>query len=98
MPESNWVKVEDLALNDEIRFKQEIWDPDKNKWTGRSRTIQGRIASLWFTSFDRGDFLHNQLLRSRQGHVLLAKVGKQLERDRSSHPEANAPASKPNEE
>jgi hypothetical protein len=46
MPEPKWVKAEDLVLNDEIRFEQEIWDTDKNKWTGRSRQIQGRIVNL----------------------------------------------------
>jgi len=46
MAESKLVKAEDLALNEEIRFKQEIWDTDKNKWTGRSRQIQGLIVKL----------------------------------------------------
>ncbi len=46
MPESKWVKAEDLALGDEIRFMQKIWDVKKEAWTGESRQIQGYIVKL----------------------------------------------------
>jgi hypothetical protein len=46
MPESNWVKAEDLELGDEIRFMQKIWDVKKEDWTGESRQIQGHIVKL----------------------------------------------------
>ena len=46
MPESKWVKAEDLELGDEIRFMQKIWDVKKEDWTGESRQIQGLIVKL----------------------------------------------------
>ena len=46
MPEQKWVKAEDLALDDEIRFMQKIWDAKKKDWTGESRQIQGYIVEL----------------------------------------------------
>src|ERR1019366_586530 len=46
MAESKWVKAEDLALDDEIRFTQKIWDVKKKDWTGESRQIQGFIVEL----------------------------------------------------
>jgi hypothetical protein len=145
MPEPKWVKAEGLALNDEIRFKQEIWDVNKEEWTGRSRQIQGRIVNLsqqkvtlWtseglmvkkITTIEKGkpERLEGRNESNRQPTVWLREPKKryvynpdldplvqaiardneydermkrrrQFECEQGSLPEANAAASKPNEE
>jgi|ERR1035438_2280313 hypothetical protein len=46
MQESKWVKAEDLALGDEIRFMQWVWDDVKKKYTGKVREYTGPIVTL----------------------------------------------------
>jgi hypothetical protein len=46
MTESNWVKAEDLALDDWIRFREESWGVAKKGRARGSRKIEGRIVNL----------------------------------------------------
>jgi hypothetical protein len=46
MQESKWVKAEDLALDDEIRFVEPIWDVDRGRYSSRYREIKGIIVKL----------------------------------------------------
>ena len=46
MQQPNWVPATDLALGDEIRFEQRIWDTRSRAWTGDSQILQGTIIKL----------------------------------------------------
>ena len=46
MQESKWVTAEDLALDDEIRFLEPIWDVYERKYISSLREVKGSIVKL----------------------------------------------------